>query len=193
MHWAPEGAYTGEVSAPMLHALGCRYVILGHSERRTHFGESDEFVRKKLEAALSGGLRPIFCLGEELATREAGRAEAFCLRQLRAGLAGLRVEDPSDLVVAYEPVWAIGTGKTATPADAAAVIRVLREETGRIFGKTWADLVRFLYGGSMTPEYIVPFMEEEEIDGVLVGGASLKVDSFAEIIRGTARVRGQAV
>lgn len=193
MHWAPEGAYTGEVSAPMLCALGCRYVILGHSERRKHFGESDEMIRMKLEAALSCGLRPIFCLGEDLAAREAGEAEAFCLRQLRAGLAGLRIEDPAGLVVAYEPVWAIGTGKTATPADAAAVVRVLRQELGRLFGASFAGRVRFLYGGSMTPEHIVPFMEEEEIDGVLVGGASLKVDSFVEIIRGAAVARGQTV
>lgn len=191
MHWAPEGAYTGEVSGPMLQALGCRYVILGHSERRQHFGETDEQIRQKLEAALTYGLRPIFCLGEDLSTREAGGAETFCRRQLKAGLSGLGTINSADLVVAYEPVWAIGTGKTATPTDAVAVIKALREELADLQSETVAGQVRFLYGGSVKPELIGSFMREEEIDGVLVGGASLNVDSFTAIIRGVAEVRGQ--
>lgn len=191
MHWEREGAFTGEVSAPMLVSLGCRYVILGHSERRMYFGETDEQIRKKLETALVSGLRPIFCVGEDLAVREAGNAESFCLSQLNAGLAGLTIASPDLLVVAYEPVWAIGTGKTATPYDASAMIGVLREELGRLYGKDFADHVRFLYGGSVKPDVIPSFMAEEQVDGVLVGGASLKVESFAEIVRLTAKVRGQ--
>lgn len=190
MHWEPEGAYTGEVSGPMLQALGCRYVILGHSERRQHFGESDEQIRRKIEAALTYGLRPIFCLGEELSVRDAGEAEDFCKRQLRAGLSGLEGLNPVELVVAYEPVWAIGTGKTATPADAVAVIKALREELARLFDEEVARKVRFLYGGSVKPELIASFMQEEEIDGVLVGGASLHIESFTAIIRGVAEARG---
>lgn len=191
MHWEPEGAYTGEVSGPMIQALGCRYVILGHSERRQHFGETDEQIRRKLEAALTYGLRPIFCLGEDLPIRQAGGAEDFCRRQLAAGLSGLETVNPTELVVAYEPVWAIGTGKTATPADAVAVIKALREELLRLHGEEAARQVRFLYGGSVKPELISSFMQEEEIDGVLVGGASLNVDSFTAIIRGVAEVRRQ--
>lgn len=191
MHWEPEGAYTGEVSGPMLQALGCRYVILGHSERRQHFGEDDEQIRRKIEAALTYGLRPIFCLGEELSVREAGGAEDFCRRQLRAGLSGLEGINPEELVVAYEPVWAIGTGKTATPADAVAVIEALRDELSQLFDENVARRVRFLYGGSVKPDLIASFMQEEEIDGVLVGGASLNIDSFTAIIRGVAEVRGQ--
>lgn len=190
MHWAPEGAYTGEVSGPMLQAMGCHYVILGHSERRSHFGETDVHIRQKLEAALTYGLRPIFCLGEDLSVREAGHAGEFCCAQLTAGLAGLDVTDSGALVVAYEPVWAIGTGKTATPADAAAVIKVLRDELARMFGNSCAEKARFLYGGSVKPELMASLMQEEQIDGVLVGGASLQADSFAAIIREAAEKRG---
>lgn len=193
MYWAFEGAYTGEVSAPMLQELGCRYVILGHSERRTHFGETDELIRRKLETALIYSLCPIFCLGENSTIREAGHAEEFCLEQLRVGLKGLTWQDPTDLVVAYEPVWAIGTGKTAIPADVVAVIQILREELAQSYGRSFASQVRFLYGGSIKSGYIGSFMGEEGIDGVLVGGASLDLGSFVEIIRGTIAARRQIV
>ena len=128
MHWETEGAYTGEVSGPMLQAMGCRYVILGHSERRTHFGETDEVIAKKLVTAVTCGLWPILCLGENLEIREAGKAVPYCLEQLKAGLSGIKEGQPASLVVAYEPVWAIGTGKTATPEDAVEVIKALREQ-----------------------------------------------------------------
>jgi triosephosphate isomerase len=189
MHWDAEGDYTGEVSAPMLQALGCRYAILGHSERRVHFGETDEQIRKKMKAALSFGLRPIFCLGEELSTRDAGEAEIFCLHQLADGLEGLPWSNPETLVIAYEPIWAIGTGRTALPADAVAVIGLLREKIASWYGRDFAEQVRILYGGSVSPESIAGFMKEEQIDGVLVGGASLKVDSFSAIIRAVAEVK----
>jgi triosephosphate isomerase len=183
MHWEAEGAYTGEVSAPMLQALGCRYVILGHSERRVHFEETGEQIRKKMKAALSFGLRPIYCLGEESATRDAGDAEFFCLHQLADGLEGLPWADPKNLVVAYEPVWAIGTGRTALPADVMAVIRLLREKIASWHGRVFAEQVRILYGGSVSPDSIAGFMKEEQIDGVLVGGVSLNLDSFIEVVR----------
>jgi triosephosphate isomerase len=189
MFWEAEGAYTGEVSGPMLQALGCRYVIIGHSERRQHFGETDEVVRKKIEAALTLGLRPVFCLGEGLEVREAGHALDHCVRQLAAGLAGLPLQGAGSLVVAYEPIWAIGTGRAATAADAVQVIGVLRRELARLSGSELADKVRFLYGGSVKPENITELMQQEEIDGVLVGGASLSVDSFAAIISGADSVR----
>jgi triosephosphate isomerase len=189
MHWEAEGAYTGEVSAPMLQALGCHYVIVGHSERRTHFNETDEQIRKKMKAALSFGMRPIFCLGEELATREAGDAEYFCLHQLDDGLEGLPWAVPETLVIAYEPVWAIGTGHTALPADAVAVIRRLRQRIATWHGQDFADRVRILYGGSVTPDNIAGFMMEEQIDGALVGGASLDLEAFAAIVRTTAEIK----
>jgi triosephosphate isomerase len=189
MHWEAEGAYTGEVSAPMLQALGCRYVILGHSERRVHFEETGEQIRKKVKAALSFGLRPIYCLGEESATRDAGDAEFFCLHQLAEGLEGLPWADPKNLVVAYEPVWAIGTGRTALPADVMAMNRLLRDKIASWHGRFFAEQVRILYGGSVNPDSIAGFMKEEQIDGVLVGGISLKLDSFVEVVRTAADVK----
>lgn len=188
MHWEAEGPYTGEVSAPMLQALGCRYVILGHSERRVNFKETNEQIRKKMKAALSFGLRPIFCLGEELAARDAGDAEYFCLHQLAGGLEGLPWKDPESLVISYEPVWAIGTGHTATPADAVKVIGLLRKKIGSWHGSDFAGQVRILYGGSVGPDSITGFMKEEQIDGVLVGGASLNLDLFTEVARIAAEV-----
>jgi triosephosphate isomerase len=191
MHWEAEGAFTGEVSGPMLQAMGCRYVILGHSERRGCFGETDDFIRRKLAAAIACGLRPIFCLGESLAIRQAGKASEHCRNQLRAGLEGLQAGRPDDLVVAYEPVWAIGTGQTATPEDAVEVIRALRREIAQMHGEDFACGVRFLYGGSVTPQSVSSFMQEEEIDGVLVGGASLNMEKFTAIIRAAAELRGK--
>jgi triosephosphate isomerase len=189
MHWDAEGAYTGEVSAPMLQALGCRFVILGHSERRMLFGETNEQIRKKVKAALSYGLRPIFCLGEELATRDAGEAEIFCLHQLADGLEGLPWVNPEALTIAYEPIWAIGSGRTAMPADAVAVMGLLREKIASWHGRNFAEQVRILYGGSVDADSVGGFMKEEQIDGVLVGGASLKLDSFSAIIRTAAEVK----
>ena len=191
MHWEAEGAFTGEVAGPMLQAMGCSYVILGHSERRTHFGETDEVIKKKLAAAVTCGLRPIFCLGEDLGVRESGRAVEHCCGQLKAGLKDLELSHPDTLVVAYEPIWAIGTGKTATPEDAVEVIKALREESLKLYGHEFACGLRFLYGGSVKPESTASFMKEEEIDGVLVGGASLNIDQFAAIIESTAEVRGK--
>ncbi|MGB4505286.1 MAG: triose-phosphate isomerase [Syntrophaceticus sp.] len=193
MHWETEGPFTGEVSGPMLQAMGCRYVILGHSERRSHFGETDDFIRRKLASAIACGLRPIFCLGESLATREVGNAVEYCLKQLRTGLEGLELGQPHALVVAYEPVWAIGTGKTARPEDAVEVISALRQGIAEMHGKEFASGVRFLYGGSVTPESISSFMKEDEIDGVLVGSASLNIDKFTAIIQSTAELRGNSV
>jgi triosephosphate isomerase len=192
MHWEAEGAYTGEVSAPMLQALGCRYVILGHSERRVHFKETDSQIRRKLEACLSFGLRPIFCLGEELDSREAGVAESVCLHQLSAGLEGLPWTNPDTLVIAYEPVWAIGTGRTALPADAVAIMGLLREKLASWHGKDFAERVRMLYGGSVSTDTAGGFMKEELIDGVLLGGASLKLDSFTDIINTAAKIKQDA-
>lgn len=190
MHWEPEGAYTGEVSGPMLQAMGCRYVILGHSERRSYFRETDGEIRKKVGAALACGLRPIFCLGENLDTRRSGKAVDFCRRQFKDVLEGMDIGDPDALVVAYEPVWAIGTGKTATPADAVEVIGALREEAAHLFGREFSARLRFLYGGSVKPDSMPAFLEEEEIDGVLVGGASLDIEQFTAIIDITADLRG---
>lgn len=189
MHWEAEGAFTGEVSGPMLQAMGCHYVIIGHSERRSQFSETDDKIRKKLAASLTCGLRPIFCLGESLATRETGRAVEYCRKQLKAGLEGIKIVQPDALVVAYEPIWAIGTGKTATPEDAVEVISALRQEFAQMYGQELAGGLRFLYGGSVSPQSVTSFMKEEEIDGVLVGGASLDIKQFTAIIQSTADLR----
>ncbi len=189
MHWEAEGAFTGEVSAPMLQALGCHYVIVGHSERRIHFNETEEQIRKKMRAALSFGMRPIFCLGEEFAVRYAGDAEYFCLHQLDDGLEGLPWTIPETLVIAYEPIWAIGTGVTPLPADALAIIRRLRERIAAWHGPEFANKVRILYGGSVSPDSIAGFMKEEQIDGVLLGGASLDLEAFDTIVRSAAEVK----
>ncbi len=191
MHWETKGAYTGEVSGPMLQGMGTRYVILGHSERRNYFGETDEMIAKKLVTAVTCGLWPILCLGENLEIREAGKAVECCLKQFRNGLSGIRERQPESLVVAYEPVWAIGTGKTATPEDAVEVIKALREEAAKMYGEEFASNLRFLYGGSVKPDSTPSFMKEEEIDGLLVGGASLDVDKFTAIIQSTAEIRGK--
>ncbi len=182
LFWIKEGAYTGEVSGPMLAAVGCRWVIIGHSERRQYFGETDQTVLKKTVAALEAGLKPIVCVGERLEEREAGQTEAVLLRQFREGIAGLSPEQVSEIVIAYEPVWAIGTGRTATPETAAEAHRFLRERVREQYGETIAAQLRILYGGSVKPENIQGLMAQEEIDGVLVGGASLDPASFAAIV-----------
>ncbi len=182
LFWEKEGAYTGEVSAAMLVAAGCRWVIIGHSERRQYFGETDATVLKRAIAALDAGLKPIICVGERIEEREADRTEAVLLRQFRDGLAGLTPEQFARVAIAYEPVWAIGTGRTATPEMAAAAHSLLRAEAGRTFGPDAAAALRILYGGSVKPENISDLMAQEEIDGALVGGASLEPDSFAAIV-----------
>ena len=182
LFWMKEGAYTGEVSGPMLAATGCRWVIIGHSERRQYFGETDETVFKKTAAALEAALTPIVCVGERLEEREAGRTEAVLLDQFRDGLSPLTPEQFARIVIAYEPVWAIGTGRTATPQIAAAAHRFLRAQVRERYGEQAAAQLRILYGGSVKPDNIKGLMAEDEIDGVLVGGASLDPVSFAAIV-----------
>jgi triosephosphate isomerase (TIM) len=182
--WEKEGAFTGEISPPMLVEAGCRYVIIGHSERRQYFRETEETVAKKTKAALGAGLTPIVCVGELLADREAGRTEEICERQFLGGPGALTPEEFSRILIAYEPVWAIGTGKTATPEIAAAAHRFLRKCAERKFSAEQARAVRILYGGSVKPDNIQGLMAQEELDGALVGGASLDAKSFASIVNG---------
>ncbi|MCL6566017.1 MAG: triose-phosphate isomerase [Acidobacteriia bacterium] len=182
VHWESQGAFTGEVSAAMLVEAGCRYVIVGHSERRQYFGETDEWVFRKTRAALAAGLLPIVCVGETLPQRETGQTEAVLERQFRLGLAALTAEEFSRIILAYEPVWAIGTGRTATPELAAEAHRFLRERAAEKFGRAAASALRILYGGSVKPDNIGGLMAQPEIDGALVGGASLDAESFAAIV-----------
>ena len=185
-HWQDDVAATGEVGPQQLEEL-VDYVIVGHSERRHVFGETDEAVNRKVKAVLDVNLRPIMCVGETLDQREAGQMESVLVRQTRAGLEDMSI--PDGFVIAYEPVWAIGTGRAATADDAEQAIGLVRREVASMVGDAKADTVRILYGGSVTPDNITQFMEREEIDGALVGGASLKVDAFAGIIEAAARVR----
>lgn len=189
LHWEQQGAYTGEISGPMLRDLGCTYVILGHSERRTLFGESDEDIRRKVRAALMNELRPILCVGESLAEREAGRTEAIVTGQLTAGLAALTAQEISTLTIAYEPVWAIGTGRAATTEQAVAVHQAIRRCIATTWTQETAEGLRILYGGSVTPQNAESFLTESEIDGALVGGACLKTESFATIALATQKKR----
>jgi triosephosphate isomerase len=179
---SPEGALTGEVSAPMLVDLGCRFVILGHSERRQLFGETDRTVREKLRAALGAGLVPIVCVGETLAEREAGRTEEVVDAQLGGALDGLPGPEVGRLVLAYEPVWAIGTGRTASPQQAEAVHRRIRVGLSERFGESVAVATRILYGGSVKPDNAGELFREPNIDGGLIGGASLVAAGFLEIV-----------
>jgi triosephosphate isomerase len=181
MHEAESGAFTGEVSAPMLASVGCHYVILGHSERRQLFGETDSGVNRKLKAAIKHGLVPILCVGETLEQREAGNEERIVGDQLRAALDGVQIDEASDLVVAYEPVWAIGTGKTASPEQAQAMHRFVRERLADALGET-GRAVDLLYGGSVKPDNAAELFAQPDIDGGLIGGASLDADSFAAIV-----------
>jgi triosephosphate isomerase (TIM) len=180
--WLKEGAYTGEVSAPMLTAIGVRWTIIGHSERRQYFGETDETVFKKTIAALEAGLKPIVCVGERLEQREAGSTEAVLEEQFSNGLSRLTAEQFARVAIAYEPVWAIGTGKTATPEIASEVHCFLRDRVQARFGHGAAEACRILYGGSVKPDNIGSLMAEPDIDGALVGGASLDCASFASIV-----------
>jgi triosephosphate isomerase len=182
LYWAAEGAFTGEISPRMLVETGCRAVIIAHSERRQFFGETDETANRKVKAALAAGLTPIFCVGETLAEREAGTTRAVLERQFRGGLAALTAADFSRIIVAYEPVWAIGTGRTATPEIAAEAHRFLRELAAAVFTREGAAALRILYGGSVKPDNIKGLMAQVEIDGALVGGASLDAQHFASIV-----------
>jgi triosephosphate isomerase len=183
VHWKAEGAFTGETSAPMLLALGVTHVIIGHSERRQYFCETDDTVNLRLKAALEAGLTPICCVGEVLEEREAGSTDDVLRRQCVRAFHAVSSKKASKLVVAYEPVWAIGTGKTATPEMAAEAHAVIRREAAEIFGVEFASMLRILYGGSVKPENASALMAQEEIDGALVGGASLHPKSFAAIVK----------
>ncbi|HWF37762.1 MAG TPA: triose-phosphate isomerase [Candidatus Acidoferrales bacterium] len=182
LHWENEGAFTGEISGPMIVDAGCNLVIIGHSERRQYFGETDESVNKKMKAALAAGLTPIVCVGETLAEREANETREVLQRQFTGGFAGLTPEEFSRILMAYEPVWAIGTGRTATPEIAAEVHRHIRQLVAAQYSLDEASQVRILYGGSVKPDNIRGLMFQPDIDGALVGGASLDPKSFAAIV-----------
>lgn len=184
MYFEESGAYTGEVSASMLKSAGCEYVILGHSERRTIFGESDEVINKKIKKALSAGLKPIFCVGELLEERENGTTNDVIKRQLLKGLEGISVDEMKNIIVAYEPVWAIGTGKTASPAQAQEVHEFIRDLIEINFSLETANDITIQYGGSVKPDNAEELLSQNDIDGALVGGACLKADSFLGIIKG---------
>ena len=183
VHWEKEGAFTGEINAAMLVAVGATHVIIGHSERRQHFGETDDTVNLKLKSSLEAGLTPIVCVGEVLEEREAGLTDDVLRRQCLRAFHAISAKKAAKLVVAYEPVWAIGTGKTATPQMAADAHAIIRGEAAKAFGQEFADRLRILYGGSVKPENTTALMSEEEIDGALVGGASLDPKSFAAIVK----------
>lgn len=183
MYFEENGAYTGEISASMLKSTGCEYVILGHSERRTIFGESDEVINKKIKKALSAGLKPIFCVGELLEQRENGTTNNVIKNQIIKGLEGISAEDMKNVIVAYEPVWAIGTGKTATPVQAEEVHKFIRSLIKTNFSDEVADNLVIQYGGSVKPDNAKELLSQKDIDGALVGGACLKADSFMGIIK----------
>ena len=187
-HWESSGAYTGEISVEMLKDAGCSYVIIGHSERRQYFSETDEMINKKAKAILAGGLIPIICCGETLEQREAGSTDVHIASQIRAALSGISSEDIAKSVIAYEPIWAIGTGKTCDSVEANRVIKMIRSVVSEVAGSQAADSIRILYGGSVKPSTIEEQMSQSDIDGALVGGASLKADSFNEIIANTMKV-----
>ncbi len=183
LHWEAEGAFTGEISPSMLKAAGCRYVIIGHSERRQYFGETDQAVNRKIMATVQADMIPVMCIGETEAQRESEETFSVLDKQLKIGLEGLFSDDLINLVVAYEPVWAIGTGKTATSAQAQEVHRFLRGLIAEQFDADYASTVRVLYGGSVKPANIAELMAMEDIDGALVGGASLDAEIFSQIVR----------
>ncbi len=182
IHWAEKGAFTGEISAKMLKARGVEFAIVGHSERRQYFGETDETVNARAKAALEAGITPIICVGESLAQREDGVTDAVVTVQTVAALKGFSNEQVASLVIAYEPIWAIGTGKTATKEDANATISVIRKAVAGVFGNETANKVRIQYGGSMNPKNASELMAMPEIDGGLIGGASLKADDFSKVV-----------
>jgi len=183
LFWEIEGAYTGEISPRMLVAAGCKYVIIGHSERREYFGETDETVNKRIRAALDHNLIPILCVGESESQREAEKTFSVLDKQIKNGLQGFSLDDLKDLVIAYEPVWAIGTGKTATKEQAQEVHAYIRSLMGDMFAESLADSLRIQYGGSVKPGNIKEMMDMDDVDGALVGGASLEAETFSEIVR----------
>ena len=182
MHWEPKGAYTGEIAANMLLDAGCSYVIIGHSERRQFFGESDQTVNQKIQSAVDAGLRPILCIGESEAERDAGQTFSVLDKQIQKGLESFVLRDLQTLVVAYEPVWAIGTGKTATKEQAQEAHAHIRDELGKMFSKEFAQQVRILYGGSVKPSNVKELMAMPDVDGALVGGASLEPETFSQLV-----------
>jgi triosephosphate isomerase len=182
MYYEKSGAFTGEISPLMLKSVGCQYVILGHSERRTIFGESNQLINKKIKAAVENQLNPIFCIGETLEERESGVTFKVIETQVREGLDGLTAEELANLIIAYEPVWAIGTGKTATPEQAEEVHAFIRKLIGELYSTEFAEKLIIQYGGSVKPENAAELMSQPDIDGALVGGACLKADSFVKII-----------
>ena len=188
LFWEDKGAYTGEVSPLMIEDLGCEYVIIGHSERREYFKESDEIVNKKIKAALRNKLKAIVCVGESLKEREEDKTMQVIESQVKKGLQGLSLSEAKELIIAYEPVWAIGTGRNATPAQANEVHTYIRKLVSQIFNEGIASNIKILYGGSVKPSNSAELMSEKEIDGALVGGASLEADSFAEIVRSACMV-----
>lgn len=184
MHFAEQGAYTGEISPAMLTEIGVQYVIIGHSERRQYFNETDETVNQKVHAALKHGLVPIICVGESLEQREAGETEAVVRRQTEAALAGLEAAQVRDVVIAYEPIWAIGTGKSSSAEEANETIAIIRQVIAAFFGQQTAEQVRIQYGGSVKPENIASYLAQPDIDGALVGGASLVAESYLQLVNG---------
>ncbi len=182
MHWEPRGAFTGEISAEMLLAAGCTHVILGHSERRQFFGETDQTVNLKLRAALAAGLKPVVCIGESESERDEGKTFSVLDKQVQNGLKGLLSDDLKGLTLAYEPVWAIGTGKTASSQQAQEVHAYLRDQLAKAYGRSVAEAVRILYGGSVKPANIAELMAMEDVDGALVGGASLEAETFNQLV-----------
>ena len=183
VYWEESGAFTGETAPGMLNAIGATYCIIGHSERRGYFGETDEDINKKAKALMAHDIVPISCCGEPLEVREAGEHVSFVVDQIKKDTEDLEITDPSKYVIAYEPIWAIGTGKTATADDAQEVCGAIRKTLAEIFGQETADGIRVLYGGSAKPENVAGFLEKEDVDGALVGGASLKADSFAAMVK----------
>jgi triosephosphate isomerase (TIM) len=182
LHWEPQGAFTGEISAQMLVDAGCSHVIIGHSERRQFFGETDTSVNRKIRAAVTEGLIPVFCIGESEAEREAGNTFSILDKQVRDGLNNFTFDELKGLIVAYEPVWAIGTGKTATREQAQAAHEYIRSLLDTLFGKQFAEAVRILYGGSVKPDNVRALMEMPDVDGALVGGASLDPETFSKLV-----------
>ena len=179
-----KGAFTGEISAAMLKEVGCKYAVIGHSERREYHGETDANVNRKAKAAIAAGLIPIICVGEKLDVREAGNAETYTLAQLEVALEGIELSGPDSFVIAYEPIWAIGTGKTATPLDAEAMAKEMRAYLEHKYGLGRASVVKLLYGGSVKPDNIKALMNAKEVNGALVGGASLELDSVLGMLAG---------
>ena len=182
-HWETAGAFTGEVSAPMLASMGVQYVIIGHSERRTYFGETDATVNKRIRAALNAGLNVILCVGESLVQREQGITKELVAMQTKIALGGVTKEELKKIIIAYEPIWAIGTGKTATAQQANEVCAAIRSVAGELYGKDAADALTVQYGGSMNPKNASSLLAQPDVDGGLIGGASLKADAFAAVVK----------